>query len=370
MTTRIIKHLATADVQLLPGERPALFWITTDTPDHELDVVVPGGVDYRSLYWDPARPNGCNPVVMALHDLGKWPVAKTEYIGQRSGDGFTGLVAKFVFDDDPDAEIVWKKVRGRSLRATSIGFKAPPGMHPSEWGAPTREELRRNPHWAGARRVIRRCLLFEVSVVGVPMNANCLAIAVSKGLVRPSALPPLPPVTLPPLPAVKALPPLPPVVPKRGDYVAFTKGRSGVGRVLSVHTGGPVPDVAEDLIATPESPAARVQLWKRYGDGHRKMAFFVGHSCKHMRVIGPLKEATVVKAVEPPPDDNDLPPLPPALPPLPKPPLPPLPPALKAAAPPITREQIRAALAEACADVTAQGSLLDSVLTRAAFGRF
>jgi hypothetical protein len=173
-----------AEVQFTPGERSMIAWITTDTLDHEHDVVVSSGVDYTSVFLGDSPGRG-NPAVLACHDQGRWPVGQCKWIKLKRNAGFTGLYAKTVLDDDPDAEVVWGKIRSGSLRGVSIGFKPPDDMRPGEWGPPTREELARRPDWAGAKRVIRRSVLLEYSICALPMNPRALVAAVNKGVHRP-----------------------------------------------------------------------------------------------------------------------------------------------------------------------------------------
>lgn len=109
---------------------------------------------------------------------------------------------------------------------------------------------------------------------------------------------------------------------KKGDYVKFCAGtgRKGVGRVVSIHKDGDmVPDVNEDIMGTPDEPAARVRCYKAMRDGHVPTDHHVGAMCKHLAKTEDLK---------PPKDEpkrpkkgvrDSLPPLPvsTALPPLP-----------------------------------------------------
>jgi hypothetical protein len=175
MNTLQRKVYATTDFNFTPGERAAVSFITSDEVDHEGDVVIPAGVDWKSVWLR-------NPVVLASHNFQAWPVARGEWIRVAKGDGFTGLLGKAIFDDDEEAQKLFGKVQRGIVRGQSIGFKAPDDMRPGEWGPPTFEELKRRPDWKGAKRVIRRCVLLEWSFVGIQMNSSSLVCAVSKGL--------------------------------------------------------------------------------------------------------------------------------------------------------------------------------------------
>jgi len=172
------------ETHFTPGERSMVAWITTDCVDHERDVVVSSGVDYKTYYLGKSPEEG-NPCVLAFHDLGRWPLGRCEWIKIKQSREFNGLYAKTVFDDDPETDAVWRKIRSRTLRGISIGFRPPDDLKPGEWGPPTREELVRRPDWKGAERIIRRCVLLEYSVCSLPMNPQALVAAVSKGIHRP-----------------------------------------------------------------------------------------------------------------------------------------------------------------------------------------
>ncbi len=173
------KYYTADEVNFTPGERSFVAWVSTETVDREGDVVVASGVDFKSEYVDK------NPVVMAVHDYGKWPLGQCEWLKVKSARDWAGLYGKARIDDDDDTEVVWKKIKSRTVRGVSIGFRPPDDMAKGEWGPPTADELKRNPHWKGAKRVIRRCVMIEFSVCPIGMNANALIEAVSKGLHRP-----------------------------------------------------------------------------------------------------------------------------------------------------------------------------------------
>jgi hypothetical protein len=177
----VTKAFSPAEVNLTPGERSDVSWISTDVVDNEGDVVVAKGVDFASVYLK-------NPVVMACHDYQKWPVGTCAWIKAAKGDGFTGLCAKTMYDEDPDAVRLFGMVQRKLVRGRSIGFRPPSDFQPGDWGAPTPDELKARPDWKNAGRIIRRCVLLEYSVVPIPMNQESLTVAVSKGLELPSYL--------------------------------------------------------------------------------------------------------------------------------------------------------------------------------------
>lgn len=309
-----------AEVNFAPGERSFVAWISTETIDHEGDVVVAKGIDFTTVYLPK------NPVVMAFHDYGRWPVGKSDWIKSKTTSGFAGLYARTVMDDDPDSEILWKKIQNRTVRGISIGFKPPIDMQKSEWGPPTPDELRKNPHWKGAARIIRRCLLFEYSIVPIPMNSDALITAVAKGMCRPQYLGQEPPamdeteekvepeteievVTEEAEVKVKAMTEgssasggaatksedeadddeKPPEF-KKGDYAKCLKGEhsGAVGKVKSVHKGEMVPDVEQECMSSKSDPAVRLCIHKAMGSGHIETSHHIGVKCKELQKIDEL----------------------------------------------------------------------------------
>ena len=312
------KVLATAETHFTPGEHSMVSWITCDNVDHERDVVVSSGVDYKTHFLQ-------NPVVLAVHDHGRWPLGKCAWIQAKKNGGFNGLLAKTIFDGDEEAEKVWAKVKSESLRGISIGFRPPDDFQPGDWGPPTREELARRPDWKGAVRVIRRCVLLEYSVCSLPMNPQALVVAVNKGITRPVYLEakmedeamepdaedkaageckcgkddcescqarktedePKPKVEAgtggtegeADAPKAKAMDDeadddfdeddeedLP--IKTRDHVDVKAKGFRGCGMVEKIHRKGLVDHVDEDVVGTKDDPAARVRLYKAHGDGH------------------------------------------------------------------------------------------------------
>ena len=280
------KHFTPAEINFTPGERSFVAWISLDVVDNEGDVVVPTGVDFESVYMgvkgDPRRPG--NPVVMAVHDYQRWPLGTCEWIKVARPSkrlNFSGLYSKTLIDEDPDALKVFGMIQRRVVRGISIGFRPPENFQPGEWGPPTHAELVARPDWATARRVIRRCVLLEYSVVPIPMNQAALIVAVSKGLQLPSYLQDkVKPMSTPEVleddstldqaeapPAEKE-----PETIRKGDYVKWSRhecGPAGCGKVVSIHRAGQVPGVVNQVEGSIEQPAARVRLYKSMDDPHR-----------------------------------------------------------------------------------------------------
>lgn len=277
-----------------PGERSVVAWISTDIVDREGDVVVAEGVDFRSEFLDT------NPVLLAVHDMKQWPIgtfdtARGGWVKVKRGKGFTGLMAKMFFDTDTTSEEIFGKYRRGVCRSFSIRFRPPSDMKSGEWGPPTAAELKEHPHWAGAKSVIRRCVVVETSACPVGMNQESLALSVSKAVpvapeikamiesnapadetpaemstvvdipepvVEPDPTPE-PPETV--AKAAESKPDAPADEPiKSGHYVEYGKGRSGgCGQVKSIHKAGKVPGVPEDVEGSEGEPAAKVKCYAK-----------------------------------------------------------------------------------------------------------
>lgn len=330
----VTKYYTADEVNFTPGERSFVAWVSTEQVDREGDVVVASGVDFKTEYL-------ANPVVMAVHDYGRWPLGQCEWLKVKSGPQWRGLYGKANVDDDADAEVVWKKIQKRTVRGVSIGFQPAKGMKSAEWGPPTADELRKNPHWKGARRIIRRCVMIEFSVTPIGMNPSALIEAVSKGLHRPRYAEPVmsdDETTLDGDPVAKADDDAPEAAPdpvetkaavvdpsadndedepdddeddgpiRKGHYVNVVKGRHKgvVGKVASVHRAGLIPDVDDDVPTTKDDPGVRVKCYKAMGDGHKESEHHVGCKMAHVVKCDDLKPPARRKGL---PDPVKLPPL-------------------------------------------------------------
>ena len=154
-----------ADTTPDPTSRTDVSVITSDHVDRDFEVVDPNGVDlthYRA-----------NPVVLFGHDPTK-PVGKCLWVKPQGPQ----VLAKTYYPDRPAkytgdwlTDTVWALVAADVLRGKSIGFL------PLELRDPTAEEREK-----GARLVISKSLLTELSVVSVPSNPAALVEQITKGL--------------------------------------------------------------------------------------------------------------------------------------------------------------------------------------------
>lgn len=308
MTELLTKYYTADELNFTPGERSFVAWVSTEQVDREGDIVVAAGVDFKTEYL-------ANPVVMAIHDYGKWPVGQCEWLKVKTTREWAGLYGKANIDNTPDTEIVWKKIQLRTVRGVSIGFDKPADWKAADWAPPTAAEVKKNPHWAGARRIIRRCKMVEFSICPIGMNPSALIEMVSKGLHKPEYLesrtmdePEKVDPTPDPVaddPEVKAYDPdvdedddsseegdddadMP---IRKGHCVKCVKGayKGMFGRVKSIHRREMVPDVADDVMGTKADPAARMCCYKAIGDGHAETSHHVGCKVAHLERIDDLK---------------------------------------------------------------------------------
>lgn len=176
-----VRKLYDAQVANEPGKRWVLARISTADVDRDGDVVLPSGGDFSQFEK--------NPVVMLRHGVGETPsltkeqalpVGKAHGLRKRPND----IVATITFAERPashPANLEWVPDTVHSLfqqsvlKAFSVGFMVPLGG----FRKATTKDLDR--FGDGARRVITKWRLIELSVVPVPSNQEALALAVSKG---------------------------------------------------------------------------------------------------------------------------------------------------------------------------------------------
>jgi len=153
----LLKSMDTVVTQVAENDRVLNFVISNETVDSYNDVVKADG-------WDLSRYQK-NPVVLWAHDGRQPPVAKALDIGIQGKN----LVASAEFADAETyafADTIYRLLKGRFLRATSVGF------FPREW---TYDEER------GGYNLIKN-ELFEFSVVPVPANPEALQMALKSGI--------------------------------------------------------------------------------------------------------------------------------------------------------------------------------------------
>lgn len=88
---------------------------------------------------------------------------------------------------------------------------------------------------------------------------------------------------------------------KRGDHVKIKAPHyKGFGEVQGVYRKGHVPHVAEDIMGSEKSPAARVKCYKAMGDGHVATRDHIACKCAHMTKMAERMREPTKKTMEPP----------------------------------------------------------------------
>lgn len=179
-TDRLLKPYATK-MKAVEGERAVIGTITTAIVDHDGDVLLPSGMD-KSVF-------KTNPLMQLYHKgdqlpLGTWPKLVNDETPDGSGVSGKGVFIKRSPYHPPTVEwvpdtILWY-FQQDVLKAFSIGFMIEDARDATD------KDIRQ--FGKGARRIINRWKLLEVSVVNIPANRAALTQAVSKGLVKPSLL--------------------------------------------------------------------------------------------------------------------------------------------------------------------------------------
>jgi hypothetical protein len=173
-------HKATvlaATTELLPGERADVSWISTEDVDRYKEVLLANGMD-DSHY-------KMNPIVTLEHCYYRPPIGRSLWRKKVKDGERLGIKAKTVYPTRPDewTEEVWDPdcafalVKAGLLAGKSVGFIT------LESHAPTEEEIRKNPAWAGIRRVVTKWLLLEYACTAFPCNPATITEQVSKGLI-------------------------------------------------------------------------------------------------------------------------------------------------------------------------------------------
>ena len=149
-------------------ERTFIATITTESVDRDGDVVIAKGLDFQAYLK--------NPVVLLGHPFGMdnsfdLPIGKANWIKAKGRK----VIAEVTPAPTELGNEIFDLVKGKFLRAVSIGFRS------LESGPPTEKELRARPEWAGAKHIFRKTELVEFSVVNVPSQPEALISAINKG---------------------------------------------------------------------------------------------------------------------------------------------------------------------------------------------
>jgi hypothetical protein len=139
---------------------------TTDSIDCDDEVVLPSGVDwsvmrssYKAMYAD--HMYGVENIVATLRNVNE-AVAPDGSVGWK-------VRARMMPDAYSPRVTQVKELAARGAVGLSIGFVA------IDRGKPTREESELYP---GARSIVRKARVFEVSFTAMPCNLSCSGVAV------------------------------------------------------------------------------------------------------------------------------------------------------------------------------------------------
>lgn len=160
------------------GERHTLL-LTASTEELDLDreVVSLKGVNLK--YFNR------NPVIAYKHDRSSPPIGRALWT-KLDGDKLKSL-AKLADRPADWPPIEWFPDTIFALAEQGIIKGVSVGLIVADYSPPTEKELRDRPDWAGAKRILRKSFLNEISIVPIGANRSALIESVQKGFVPESA---------------------------------------------------------------------------------------------------------------------------------------------------------------------------------------
>jgi hypothetical protein len=174
--------LEKAPAELLPGDRADISWITTESVDRDREVIIARGMDDSHFK--------LNPIVTLQHCYSMPPVGRSVWRKKAMDGDMKGIKARTQYPkkpagwpqtDDWPPDVTFTLIQSGLLQGKSIGFL------PQKCHAPTEDEIKKNPEWAGVRRIIDEWLLLEYACVYLPCQQEAVVEAVSKGIILPEA---------------------------------------------------------------------------------------------------------------------------------------------------------------------------------------
>jgi hypothetical protein len=176
---RLVVQKATTEFS--EGERADVAWIQTEAIDHDQEIVLAAG--FRDDVFKG------NPIVTLNHNYDQPPVGRSTWRKKIKDGARRGVKAKTVYPARPDdwsdawtPDSAWGLVKSSLMVGKSIGFLTVSSR------APTEEEIKRKPDWAGVRRIVEEWILLEYACCWLPMNPEALVEAVSKSGVTADTL--------------------------------------------------------------------------------------------------------------------------------------------------------------------------------------
>lgn len=168
------KHSTNVE-SFLPGERSDISIISDNSLDSDKEVFIPKSIDFSRFQK--------NPIVTFGHDWWGPPVGKSLWQKLIAN---TTWKAKTQYASRPetlDKSIEWLPdtlfhlVKEGFLPGKSVGGVA-------KFREPTKEDIEKNPDWAGVKRISENVLIYEYSVVPIQANKNAIVEAVAKSIVK------------------------------------------------------------------------------------------------------------------------------------------------------------------------------------------
>jgi hypothetical protein len=171
-----------AMTEIQEGERADVSWISTEDLDRDREIVLAAGMD-ESHFKN-------NPIVTMGHNYKIPPVGRSLWRRKVKDGDRRGIKAKTQYPMKPEdwpeptwpPDIAFQLIKSGLMVGKSIGFVT------LEGSAPTPEEVKKNPQWADAKRIIRRWLLLEYCVHWLPVNQHAIVEEISKGTFTPDTL--------------------------------------------------------------------------------------------------------------------------------------------------------------------------------------
>lgn len=165
--------------ELKEGERAEITYVSTVDMDRDQEVLLPSGCDLRDFRKAPQ--------VLWGHDYYSPPIGSdsTEIGGWIKADA-RGIIAKTIYADTAFAEDIWKLVKGRILKTSSVGFIPIKWLNRNDegWGKLI-DKLAKSGIMIDrekCRRIYTKWILLEHSKVSVPANINALTQSVAKAV--------------------------------------------------------------------------------------------------------------------------------------------------------------------------------------------
>ena len=167
----------------VPGEKAVVTYISTGSMDRDCDIIKPEGVDLTHFLK--------HPIVMFGHDYKRLPIGRAAWV--KIDNTGHGLIAKTIYANTPEADLVYNYRKDGFPLAVSVGFL--PTKYISKMDINKKEEFDNevknalNKGWVSEDKVksinniVQKWSLIEFSDTSVPSNPQALQIACSKGLI-------------------------------------------------------------------------------------------------------------------------------------------------------------------------------------------